>query len=118
MQQVGPKLCFRENQHLWLQGIEIGPQGKAKIQRHEEYAIFPETLARQGLPCGRGGGDKNLPVRIFLLQIRDQLAHGQHLSHGNGMDPDRARSGALQPLRHMPKPLPQAGAILTEAHLK
>src|SRR5262249_3751043 len=119
VEQVGPEFGLGEQKQAWLEYLQVGPNGKAQVQRHQETLGLAKPVARQTL-CGSGsGGDKDLRSRVCLSQFDNKPAYGQHLSHGDGMHPDGARPGVCEAEGHNAEALGKTGAIFTQAqHLQ
>ena len=106
MEQVRPELSFGDHDEPWLESVQISADSKAEIERHKEYMVFTKALAGQCLARCSGGGNKNLPVRMLLLEVVNQLTYCQHFAYGNGMYPDRARLSDVQSGWHNAYALP------------
>src|SRR5438874_1778116 len=115
-QEIRPEFSFRQNHQARLQGSQIGPDGKTKIEREVENVFFAVALARQLLSSGSGGGDEQRQLPMLAAQLFCQLGNGQHFAHGDGVNPNASAFFArADPRRHPAQPLAQPGAILAGA---
>ncbi len=90
-EQVGPELGFRQDEQARLEGVEISANGPGQVERAIEDAVGAEALAGQLLAGAGGGGDEQVKLREGAVQLANQAADGQHLAHGDGMEPDDGR---------------------------
>ena len=89
VEQVGPEFCLREDQQYGPESIEIGTDCPGKVQRTIENPVRPEPFTGERMAGARGGRDQQSMIGKSRTQFLNQPARGQHLTHRDGMQPDR-----------------------------
>src|SRR5205085_1527184 len=89
--------------------------GKGEIEWKIEDVLEAETILREFLSAGSGGGDDDAVVGIVVTERADEPSDGEHLSDGDGMHPDHGPVVAAQVGGHPAEALTEAGAILATA---
>ena len=116
MNEVRPDLGLHQHEQGRIQPVEDPRHRAGEVEGSEEDAVgAAQGVPRHRVPGERGRGDEHAMTGEKRLQRRNEDPRRQHLTHGDGVDPDRRSAGRRHVVGHPPHAIGQRPQVLPRA---